>query len=165
MKTNLHTASTYNTNRSLENIIWVSAITLLIILFSYNNSQGNPMNFEDEAYIDDIPFDTEMVVSNMVISEFDFADESFIDDIPFSTHFVVLDLNFENNYSTPFSIEEETYINDIPFNTEDVVEYYTTNTKEFQFEDESYIEDIPFDTYTIAQKTIHNLKTDLCVLR
>jgi hypothetical protein len=48
-------------------------------------------NFEDEAYIDDIPFNTECVSANCHYQQaigkvFDFEDESYIDDIPFNTH-------------------------------------------------------------------------------
>ena len=47
-------------------------------------------NFEEEAYVDDIPFDTESIAelakfnSSMEV-RFEMEDESYIDDIPFDT--------------------------------------------------------------------------------
>lgn len=47
--------------------------------------------FEEEAYIEDIPFDTKAICSVLNFQkaagvEFDFADEAYFDDIPFKTY-------------------------------------------------------------------------------
>jgi len=153
MKTKLHTTSTYNASRTVETVIWVSAITLLFILFSFTNAFSNTIQFEEEQYVDDIPFDTEMVVNEMMNPEFDFEDEAYIDDIPFNTACVTINCNYNKVISVVFELEEETYINDMPFDSEKVAEWYACNNAvsfDFELNDESYIDDIPFDTFTIA---------------
>jgi len=155
MKTNLKTANSHNAKMILESIIWVIAITLLFIIFSSTSSLGNNFNFKDEAYIDDIPFDTETVVHEMNISDFDFKDEAYIDDIPFNTAYVTANYNYLKAMAVNYELVDEDYINDIPFNTEKVTETYTYSkavSVEFQLTDEEYIDDIPFNTQLIAQR-------------
>lgn len=74
-------------------------------------------NFEEEAYIDDIPFDTECVSKNCIYQKamlvaFDFEEEAFVDDIPFATSKVASE--------SDFSFSEESFIDDIPFNTKEI---------------------------------------------
>ena len=66
-----------------------------------NNSKVVPPEivFEDEAYIDDIPFDTQAIAEAYLLNEtmsveFDFEEEAYVDDIPFNTNEVV------KNYKT-----------------------------------------------------------------
>jgi len=149
MKTNLKTASSHNAKMILESTIWIIAITLLFIIFSSTNSLGNNLNFKDEAYIDDIPFDTETVVHEMNITNVDFEDEAYIDDIPFNTAYVTANCNYLKAMAVDYELEDENFINDIPFNTEKVTEVYTYSKAvsiEFQLTDEKYIDDIPFNT-------------------
>lgn len=52
--------------------------------------------FEEEEYIDDIPFDTESIVENYLQkeamnTEFDFEEEAYVDDIPFNTTKIALE--------------------------------------------------------------------------
>jgi hypothetical protein len=51
--------------------------------------------FEEESYIDDIPFDTRSIADNYLLDEsistnFDFEAEAYIDDIPFDTKKIAL---------------------------------------------------------------------------
>ena len=51
--------------------------------------------FEDEEYIDDIPFDTKSIADNYLFQEslnvsYEFEDEAYVDDIPFDTYQIVL---------------------------------------------------------------------------
>ena len=153
MKTKLHTANTFNANRTVETVIWIGAITLLLILFSYTNAFSNTMQLEEEQYIDDTPFDTELVVNEMMTPEFYFKDEAYIDDIPFNTACVSANCNYIKAVSLIFEMEDETFIEDMPFNTEKVTERYLFNNAvllNFQLSDEAYIDDIPFNTLNIA---------------
>jgi len=154
MKTNLKSTDSYNTKMAVETIIWIGAITFLFILFSFTNTLGNNLNFPEEEFINDIPFDTESVVNKMIIPDFDFEDEATIKDIPFSTASIAASYNFQKAITACFEMEEENYINDIPFNTEHIVDSYIYTTAlsvEFQMSDENYIDDIPFNTNCIAQ--------------
>jgi hypothetical protein len=154
MKTNLKSTDSHKTKMAVETIIWISAITFLFILFSFTNSLGNNLNFPEEEYINDIPFNTESVVNEMNLSDFDFEDETTITDIPFNTARIAANYNFQIAMTAHFEMEDENYINDIPFNTEQVMESYmytTAISKEFQMSGEDYIDDIPFDTNSIAQ--------------
>ncbi len=75
----------------MNTIIKSTAITaILTLLFSINTMAV--VNFESEAYIDDIPFDTEAIFNEVVLErnliEFDFDDEEYINDIPFDTEVI-----------------------------------------------------------------------------
>lgn len=81
-------------------------------------------DFEEEAYINDIPFDTECVSKNCIYQKallvtFDFEEEAFVDDIPFETEAVVI--------NQEFNFEDENYIDDIPFNTKKIAKYNNRN--------------------------------------
>ena len=137
MKTLLHTAALF---------------TIITVIFSAS-SFASEINFKDEAYIDDIPFSTEMVFNEIMNPEFNMEEEAFIDDIPFNTSLMV-----------DFEMEEEAFISDIPFSTEEIAEdYTTTQAADFLMEDEAYINDIPFNTYTIANISGDFNKNDLCI--
>lgn len=155
MKTQLHSTATYSANRTLETIIWVGVISLLIIMFSYSTASANHINFEDESYINDIPFDTEMIVNEMMNPEFNFEDEAYIDDIPFNTECVAINCNYRKAMAVPFEMPEESFIEDLPFNTAKIATEHTYNQTfsiEFTLEDEGYVEDMPFNTYSISKK-------------
>ncbi len=99
--------------------------TIIILLFSFNTMAD--VNFNEETYIDDIPFNTEAIYSKVVIER------------------NILD----------FEVNEETYINDIPFSTETIAEdklYELAITEKFTFDEEDYIDDIPFSTEVICQQ-------------
>lgn len=79
--------------------------------------------FEEEEYIDDIPFDTKAVaeayrLEELMNVEFDFEEEAYIDDIPFDTYKVAKSYKIEESLRKMFDFEEEAYVDDIPFNTE-----------------------------------------------
>lgn len=154
MKAKVKISNPNNVKMTVETIVWISAITLMTIIFSTTNSFGNTLNFAEETYIDDIPFETEMVVHELNLSNFDFADEAYINDIPFSTECVAANCNYKQAVSIEYEMEDETYINDIPFNTEKVTENYICSNAmmvQFQMEEEQYINDIPFNTESVVQ--------------
>lgn len=109
----------------MKTILKSTAITTIFtLLFSFNMMAD--INFEDEAYINDIPFNTETVYSKVVIErnmlDFEMQDEAYIDDIPFDTDTVADDKRHDLALAEEFTFEEESYIDDIPFNTEQVCE-------------------------------------------
>lgn len=79
--------------------------------------------FEEEEYIDDIPFNTKDVTEALLLEksmnvEFNFEEEAFIDDIPFDTERIAENYNYEEYLKNEFAFEEDAYVDDIPFNTE-----------------------------------------------
>jgi len=78
----------------------VSVIFLGMIVPTHVNSEAtisnlpvvesSVMTFQEEEYIDDIPFDTEEVVNEISLTKME--EEGYIDDIPFDTEKVVREL-------------------------------------------------------------------------
>ena len=133
-------------------------ISILTVIFTVTLSASN-INSKDEAYIDDIPFDTKKVFDEIMnernLEAFKLEEETYIDDIPFDTECVTIDCRYQQAISIDFHFEEEAYINDIPFNTACVATnclYQRALKVEFNFDEEPYIDDIPFDTYSMMGK-------------
>ena len=131
------------------------ALLLIISMMFASSTFANKksIDFEEEAYIDDIPFNTEWVVNELAILAINFEEEAYVDDIPFNTANVVANYNYNQTIAELYVMEDENYIDDIPFITEDVVEAIAHNnalTEVFEMADEAYVNDIPFDTYAIA---------------
>ena len=104
---------------------------------------------------------TVIITGNLLAQEFDFNDESYINDIPFNTASIAADYTYNKAITVLFEMEDVTYIDDMPFNTEVVVENYAYKNAvmvEFQMNDEEYIDDIPFNTLTIADN-YHKVET------
>ena len=103
-----------------------TAIATLILAFSFSLSAFTPnLVPEEEAYINDIPFNTEEVVANYLYEKalsdtFEFEEEVYIDDIPFDTYEVAKKYRYEKYLKNVFVFEEEAYIDDIPFDTEEI---------------------------------------------
>ncbi|MDY0078451.1 MAG: hypothetical protein RBR87_14380 [Bacteroidales bacterium] len=91
----------------------------------------------DEAYVNDIPFDTKQIFDSVqyqeaITASFIPNEESFIDDIPFDTKKVALQYLADSAMEIKFNMPEEQAINDIPFNTSYIVNHqnsYLTNLK------------------------------------
>ena len=123
-------------------------IITLTILFSttavasiFSPSEGvfinNEPNTSEEIYSD---FTTE----NSLL-EFTFEEEEYIDDIPFDTRCISINCLYQAAISIDFTIEEEEYIDDIPFNTtyaSDDSSYNKAIKVEFNFEEEQDIDDM-----------------------
>jgi hypothetical protein len=74
---------------------------------------------EDEAYVDDIPFNTKSISDNykmdLALNEaYANADEAYVDDIPFDTESIVINTLFEEAMNTDLTFEDEAYVDDIP---------------------------------------------------
>lgn len=135
--------------------IYTTALITLITLVSINLN-ASVINFEDEAYIDDIPFNTEEVYANVMMENiFQMEDEVYIDDIPFNTTKIAVAAQTKHVAPEYFEMEDETYIDDIPFNTSTIaanVNYEESTQIAFNFNEEEYIDDIPFNTVKIVFK-------------
>ncbi len=93
-------------------------IFALAILFSTTLS-ASAFNFDEESYINDIPFDTEEVYNNIIIEQklmdFDFEEEKYVDDIPFDTECLSADCRYQKAMLVEFVFEEEKFIDDMGF--------------------------------------------------
>jgi len=91
-----------------------------------DQTQLEKITLNEEAYINDIPFDTGMVVAEARVQDapqgaFYLEDEKYIDDIPFNTRVIAGKACTKATAEIHFPLEEEPYIDDIPFNTSLIV--------------------------------------------
>jgi hypothetical protein len=96
----------------------ITTLILIIICATGTISTGQDMPLEEEAYVDDIPFNTELIayqsmVNNMISTDI----ESYVDDIPFNTRKIFYE-SLANNMVTASS--DEAYADDIPFCTNNI---------------------------------------------
>ncbi len=125
-------------------------ITLMLTLAFLSAGANTGPWFDDEGYINDIPFDTEMIVHDYITQflDYSFEDEPFIDDMPFNTEGIAAGCKYKKALSVIFNLEDEPDIEDIPFDTRVISEksrYQTAIEQVFYFEDEKDIHDMPFD--------------------
>jgi hypothetical protein len=118
-----------------SNILTLAILLFFSINFLFADDWVDNFKIEDEAYIDDIPFDTEAVVKSLCID----GDEKIIENEP------------------DIEIEEEEYIDDIPFDTKEIFDKIQKSKESYykdilSLEEEDYIDDIPFDTKKIFNK-------------
>lgn len=147
MKTNNTQNSSYISKITAETTIWFIGILITLLVISLNTTAAN-YHLEEEAYINDIPFDTEMIVSELLEPEFNFEEEAYINDIPFNTSTVCATCIYEEALKIDYKIEEEEFINDIPFETTKIANELTSYSSglKYSIEEENYISDIPFST-------------------
>lgn len=60
-------------------------------------------------------------------TEYYFNDEEYVDDIPFDTQSIAENYLFESSMNVTFDFEEEAYVDDIPFNTNMIAHKQTEN--------------------------------------
>ena len=91
--------------------------------------------------------------------EFDFEEEAYVNDIPFSTECVSAQCRYNKAIGVEYEMEEESYVDDIPFNTANISKASRMNDAleiEYDNEDEAFVDDIPFDTYVVAKSYNYN---------
>lgn len=101
---------------------------------------------------------------NMFANEFVMTSESYIDDIPFNTEIIAANAMHEQAMAQEFHLEDEAYIDDIPFNTDSLAKVILSNQAMsllFEMEEENYIDDIPFNTSKIKLENAANVCYDL----
>lgn len=83
---------------------------------------------------------------NIFATGTEFEEERYIDDIPFSVEEVITQISLEKALAVEFNFSEEVYIDDIPSyieSHEGLVKYSNAISQDFSFEEEEYIDDIP----------------------
>ncbi|HNS16827.1 MAG TPA: hypothetical protein PKH94_11565 [Bacteroidales bacterium] len=105
------------------------AMFMMTGMFVLAGQEHLQLSLNEEAYIDDIPFNTEEIAGISVnasdLTQFSLKEEEYIDDIPFDTEEIVQSLqrnaSQDEAMASVFLLDEELYIDDIPFETEQVV--------------------------------------------
>ena len=155
MKTQVTNSNSYAASRTVEITVWLIGLIVLALLLTTGTANATEFQFEEEAYVDDIPFDTEMVVHLLTNSDYNFEEEAYVDDIPFNTADISRQKLFELAMMQDFDLNEEASIDDVPFNTEQVVINYKFRQameQVYEMTEENYVNDIPFNTCLIAAK-------------
>lgn len=112
---------------------FTKSITLLIAILLFSSIiSAKGFEMEVEKYIDDIPFNTEVIAAKAIYDqaltvEFDMEEEDYINDIPFNTDSLAKVSLSKQALAQEFNIEEEEYIDDIPFNTSLIAFEYNVN--------------------------------------
>ena len=100
----------------MKSIIKITAAITIAIIFSVNLN-ASPISFNEELYIDDIPFSTSKVYNEIMtekyLAEFDFDEEDYIDDITINTRCISANCRYQKAISVEFNFEDEQYIDDI----------------------------------------------------
>jgi hypothetical protein len=162
---NKQTTKKFNTMKTTYKISTLIASLFLMLAINLNASNFLPA-FAEEAYIDDIPFDTELIFEKLTMPEFDFEEEAYINDIPAELYCTTPDCMYEKATSIVFETSEEGYIDDLPFNTEKIANEYQFDTAlnmDFEMEAEKYIDDIPFSTALVSSNT-ENTKQEITIM-
>ena len=160
MNTQTTVNRTISNNRNWEIAAWISAMILFAMLLSTTIAQaGVPQNDEEEAYVDDIPFDTEWIAHQATLPSIEFEEEDYVDDIPFNTEKIAAKATYKKAVESEFLFEEESYVDDVPFDTEHIAQqanFRDAMAKEYELADEAYVDDIPFNTCKIAANASNN---------
>ncbi len=100
----------------MQTLTKITALIAIAIMFSANLNASS-VNFSEEAYINDIPFNTTEIYNDIIaeqnLAQFDFEEEEYIDDIPFDTECISAQCKYQKAISIEFNFEEEQYIDDI----------------------------------------------------
>ncbi len=103
-----------------------------ITSFSVTASTTDQFQMQEEAYIDDIPFNTASIFDSLQKASLSrsglvLKEEAYIDDIPFNTALVVANYHCCEAMKQQFAMQPEPYINDIPFNTSKIARQAMSN--------------------------------------
>jgi hypothetical protein len=130
---------------------YYTAITIILVLLL---AIALRMNATEVTYVVNPP-----AFEAAVNTTFDFEEEAYIKDIPFNTECISTQCKYNKAVNEAFEMPEENYVNDIPFNTEKISTesaYKNATEVEFEFEEETYIDDIPFETNSITQSYLQS---------
>ena len=96
----------------------IATLILIFICAAGTISTGQEMPLEEEAYVDDIPFNTELIAYQSLVNDMISHDiESYVDDIPFNTKKIYYE-SLANNMAVASA--DEAYADDIPFCTHNI---------------------------------------------
>ena len=142
----------------MKNLIIVAVLSLIGINAISENNEIPPkviLELEEEAYIDDIPFNTKEVVEEYFLSQIELEEETYVDDIPFDTEKVLCEhLNKESNKQST----EIVIINALEDLNIDVVQIVEDINKAVEYsiqiiEEENIINEIKYRTIKILNVT------------
>ncbi|HEY9115618.1 MAG TPA: hypothetical protein VIN10_13040, partial [Bacteroidales bacterium] len=77
----------------------LALLTTLLLTTSMNINASN-FSFGEEAYINDIPFNTKEIVAEKALAVFQLEDEAYINDIPFETDVVAANSEAKETQAT-----------------------------------------------------------------
>lgn len=99
-----------------------------------------------------------LITSSSFADNFKLKEEAYIDDIPFNTAEIAVHYMTKGNDSITIScLEMESYIDDIPFNTKQIADSALSEkamNEKFTLVEEAYIDDIPFNTRLLAYRSL-----------
>jgi hypothetical protein len=103
----------------------IIAFSLIFGLAIQTSSYADGFKMKEEAYINDIPFDTHKIAGDYMLSEafqhaFEMTDETMLNDIPFDTETIAGIEISRMAMNIVFRPASEEAINDIPFSTTEV---------------------------------------------
>jgi len=90
----------------MKTITKIVALIAIAIMFSANLN-ASPVNFNEESYIDDTPFNTSEVYNEIIteqqLVDFNLEEEQYIDDIPFNTECISANCQYQKVISVEFN--------------------------------------------------------------
>jgi hypothetical protein len=125
-------------------------LTLVLIFGLAASNHGKPLNeiysikdpvFTEEAYINDIPFDTYEIAVGAILDgdEVKLEEEAYADDIPFDTRSIACKALLRRMLETTGEVN----VNDIPFSTEKVLCEQLAAELTAEYRNEKNVEDLP----------------------
>jgi len=125
-------------------------LSFLLIFGLASPNIGKPINdiysikepdFAEEAYVNDIPFDTWEVAVDAILEgdEVKLEEEAYVNDIPFDTRAIAGKYLLRRMMET----SDEANVNDIPFNTEKILYEELAARLTDQYRNEKSVFDIP----------------------
>lgn len=141
----------------MKTLIKTTSALVTLTILTFANLNASEYYYNDESYIDDIPFNTDEIYNDIIadreLAEFDFEEEEYIDDIPVDSGCVTAECKYKKAVAVDFQFEEDEYVDDITFNTAFVSAaslYLQAMSVNFDFEEEAYINDQSFNNKNLA---------------
>ncbi|MCF8296231.1 MAG: hypothetical protein K9J13_01685 [Saprospiraceae bacterium] len=122
----------------MKNLIITIIFSLIGLNFLNANTVIPPVSIlelEEEAYVDDIPFDTKEVVDEYLLSQIKLEDEAYVDDIPFDTEKIVSEISDK-------TVVKDLCVNDKSTHTSEIVIINTLDELGIDIDIEKIIDDI-----------------------
>lgn len=99
----------------LQSLTVSAAIYSVLFILIAGISYGAKLNFHNNEHVDSTKYET----------VFAFEEEEYIDDIPFNTETIATNYLYEKSMNTEYQFEEEAYVEDIPFDTQKIAAAYS----------------------------------------
>lgn len=155
---------------TLTTAIAIILMTATSLKAANNNHDSSPneIKLTEEAYVDDVPFDTEKIVSGLDEDKtakkeenVELQEEEYVNDVSINTREVVVNYlqslwKNTHNFTEQFKIAVTTYNNKgiIKNNQIDIIKLYETiihpDEAEVELKEESYVDDVPFNTEDVV---------------